>query len=451
MHPQLRHAQELLAAGRAVEAEPVLRSVLAGEPDLVPAMVMLANVLEIQGELKELIALMGRALEIEPDSSQAIGAIARALRTQGEYGQALALLEPLAQRASNPETALALCPVYIALRRHQDCRDIAEQALATPSLPQPTKTSLLFHLGHALRGLGEPDAAFSAYKRANDSQSKSFSRPRQLSFYKHLRDAFGAEAIANAPRANADASNCVFIVGMPRSGTTLVEQIIDAHPRAHGGGELPDLRLVAHELEQALGNRGPASLAELTQALLDHGSQRYLARMAEIAPGADIITNKLPHNFELLGLINRLLPGARVIHCVRNPIDTCLSCYFTHLGPAHAYSTSLADLAWAYAQYRKLMRDWVARCDLAILEVQYEDVVADLDTNARRIIDFLGLDWNDRCLRFHENTRAVSTASVDQVRKPIYTSSVSRWRKYERQLKPLIESLRTAGVDLPHA
>jgi tetratricopeptide (TPR) repeat protein len=449
MHPQLREAQDLLQAGRVIEAEPVLRGLLAHEPGLVPAMILLANVLEIQGKLDELIALMGRALELEPGSPQAIGATARALRTQGKYDQALALLEPLAQRTPSAEIAQALCPIYNALGRFADCRRLAEPLAAARGLPLEARASLGFHLGTALRGLGEHEAAFAAYKRANDCLPRSFNRPRQLTLYKYLRDAFPAGLLAHGPRAGVDAAHCVLIVGMPRSGTTLVEQIIDAHPLAHGGGELADLRTVMTELDTALGNRGAAAFAEATPEQLDRGAQRYLARMAEIAPGARVVTNKLPHNFELLGLANRVLPGCRVIHCRRNPVDTCLSCYFTHLGPAHSYSTSLADLAWAYAQYLSLMEHWEAACTLPILEVRYEAVVAETEAQARRIIDFVGLDWDDRCLWFHESDRPVSTASVDQVRRPIYTTSVARWKRYERQLKPLLESLRTAGVELP--
>ena len=447
------HAQKLLQAGRPTEAEPILRDILAHAPPYttadIPAMLALSTVLEIQNNLDEMIALLRCLLELDPNSPAALGTLARALRTQGHYEEALATLAPLASDPTNPEAALALCPIYLSLKRHDDCRQLAHTALASPNLPPHTRATLGFHLGQALHNLGEYDLAFPAFKRANEALPRSFRRQHILTLYQGLRNAFSKDRLATAQRATLDASRCVFIVGMPRSGTTLIEQIIDAHPLAHGCGELPDIRHIAAEFDKTLGNRGPAAFADLTQAHLDQGAQTYLDRMAQLAPNATIITNKLPHNFELLGLINRMLPGARVIHCRRNPIDTCLSCYFTNLGPAHSYATDLADLAWSYAQYTKLMHHWQAACDLPILNIQYEEVVAETETLARSIIEFVGLPWDDQCLRFHETSRAVATASVDQVRTPIYTTSVARWKRYDKHLDPLITSLRTAGVELP--
>ncbi|VAX42876.1 TPR domain protein [hydrothermal vent metagenome] len=449
----LVHAQKLLQAGRPTEAEPILRALLAHTPPFtaadIPVMLALSTILEIQNNLDEMIALLRALLELDPASPTALGTLARALRTQGHYDEALAVLQPLANTPATPEAALALCPIYLSLKRNDDCRQLAEAALASPGLPPHTRATLGFHLGQALHNLGEYDLAFPAFKRANESLPRSFRRQHILTLYQGLRTAFSADRLATAPHATLDASNCLFIVGMPRSGTTLIEQIIDAHPLAHGCGELPDIRHIAAEFDKALGNRGPAAFADLTPKHLDHGARTYLDRMAQLAPEAAIVTNKLPHNFELLGLINRMLPGARVIHCRRNPLDTCLSCYFTNLGPAHSYATDLADLAFAYAQYTKLMRHWQAACDLPILDVQYEALVAETETFARNIIEFVGLPWDDRCLRFYETSRAVATASVDQVRSPIYTSSVARWKRYDKHLDPLLTSLRTAGVELP--
>ena len=159
----------------------------------------------------------------------------------------------------------------------------------------------------------------------------------------------------------------------------------------------------------------------------------------------------MPHNFEQLGLINLLFPDARVIHCARNPIDTCVSCYVTQFSIAHTYSCDLAHLGHAYGEYHRLMKHWRSALDIPMLDVVYEELVADPDAGARRIVEFLGLPWDDACLRFYEAERAVSTASVDQVRKPVYTSSVSRWKRYERRLGPLLAALRQCGVPLHDA
>jgi tetratricopeptide (TPR) repeat protein len=441
-------ANALLTAARPLEAEPLIRGFLARHPDSLAAMLTLAGVLEHMSRLGEASAVLRRVLEIRPGFEPALAGLARVLRVEGKYQEALALLEPVVAGAPTAGQAMAIAPIYLAEKRFEECRALFEKVLAQERIPEPVRASLCFGLGQACQGLKDYDGAFRAFKRANDLFPKTFNRQHRLRLYKEIREVFSAESIGAGPRANVDASRCVFIVGMPRSGTTLVEQIIDAHPRAFGAGELVALPETVEELARRIGGQAPACLAKLDQALLDEGGRHYLERIARLAPDAERITDKLPHNFEMIGLINRMLPGARVIHCRRNPIDNCVSCYFTQLSAWHNYSNDLSHLGWAYGQYEKLMEHWRAAADLPMLEVRYEDVVADIETHARRIIAFLGLEWDDRCLRFYEGTRAVTTASVDQVRQPIYQHSVARWKRYGNHLKPLIESLRAAGVEV---
>jgi hypothetical protein len=183
----------------------------------------------------------------------------------------------------------------------------------------------------------------------------------------------------------------------------------------------------------------------LSQPQFDMLAARYLDVLHAKGPAAQRVTDKMPHNFMLLGLIELLFPAARVIHCVRNPLDTCLSCYTTELSHAHAYKRRLPDLAVAYRAYLKMMDHWRAVLRTPILEVVYEDVIANLEPNVRRVLEFVGLPWHDRCMRPHENKRVVHTASVDQVRRPIYDSSINRWKNYERHLGELIRGLDQPG------
>ncbi len=444
----LQASNALLLGSAPEQAEACARRALEIRPGWRPAMLALAAALHQETRLDEQMAVLREVLGVSPNDPAACSAMAACLRMLGRNAEAIALLEPLASHALTPTLAITLAPVYLAAARAKDARDLIERALRFEPIPAPERSSLCFALGDALRRLGRHDEAFDAYRRANEARPRSFDRARQASMHATLQAAFG-EGLAGQPRATLDASRCVFIVGMPRSGTTLVEQIIGAHPRAHGAGEISTLQ---HALDAACapyGGPGAEAFARLTAADLDRGAQLYLDAVDALAPGALRITDKMPHNFQVLGLIERMLPGSRVIACTRSPLDNCLSLYFTQLSLRHAYASDLADLGWAYAQHLRLMRHWREVCSIPILDVRYEEVVADLDAQARRIIEFVGLDWDDRCLRFYESDRPVTTASVDQVRKPIYTTSVARWKRYEHHLGPLIESLRAEGVEVP--
>jgi hypothetical protein len=232
---------------------------------------------------------------------------------------------------------------------------------------------------------------------------------------------------------------------MPRSGTSLVEQILSTHPGVYGAGELTAIDQFARHLGDATGDAYPQSALHLDQATIDAAARQYLAALQDLAPSAIRVTDKMPGNFLHLGLIQLLFPGARVIHCRRDPLDTCLSCYFQQFNQGQTFSYDLSDLGHHYRQYQRLMRHWQSVISLPMLDVHYEDLVADQEAMSRKMLEFCGLDWTDECMRFYESKRYVATASYDQVRQPIYHKSVGRWRHYERYLGPL----KTALGDLP--
>lgn len=451
-HPEVlfHYANALLTAARPAHAEPIIRRFLEKNPDSIPGKITLANILEHGNRLDEAVAICREILEKDPNFEAALGTIARCLRAEGRYDEALAILEPLVARNPTANQALAIGPIYIADKRFAECKELFETVLKNENLPNPVRASLTFGLAQAYNGLKDHDQAFRCFKRANDFYPGNFNRNNRLRLYQAIREAFSPDAVAG-PRARVDASKCVFIIGMPRSGTSLIEQILDSHPRIHGAGELTELPFTLADIGRRIGGNVPACFKDVTQDLLDEGGKRYIDHVSKLAPDADLVVDKLPHNFELLGMIYRMLPGAKVIHCRRNPIDNCVSCFVTQLSAWHAYSNDLSNLGWSYGQYLKLMDYWRETLDQPMLEVKYEETVEDLETQARRIIDFVGVEWDDRCLRFYETERSVTTASVDQVRQPIYKSSVARWKRYGQHLTPLIESLRTAGVELDDA
>ncbi len=231
---------------------------------------------------------------------------------------------------------------------------------------------------------------------------------------------------------------------MPRSGPTLVDQIIDAHPDAHGAGEIEDVEQMARQLQVHLDayDPYPHCVADLTQEAADRLASSYQTRLEQLGRGAARVVNKSLENYKHLGLVAMLFGGARIIHCRRHPLDTCLSCYMGGILPSRApYVTDLCHLGLVYRQYERLMRHWEAVLDLPILEIVYEDLVEDLEGVSRRLIDFLGLDWDERCLRYYESGRTVLTLSYAQVTKPIYRSAVGRYKHYERHLAPLTAAL----------
>lgn len=238
----------------------------------------------------------------------------------------------------------------------------------------------------------------------------------------------------------------VFIVGMPRSGTTLIEQIVSSHPQVTGAGELSALRLVVEG--SGLFPDGMQGLAgEARGALFRQLGQAYLSRVTPLAQGRARLVDKMPSNFLYAGLIPLILPGARIIHARRDPVDTCLSCYTKRFAGEQPFAYDQAELGALYRSYARLMAHWrTVLPPERFIEVDYEAVVDDLEGEARRLIDFLDLPWDPACLNFHDNRRVVRTASLNQVRQPIYTTSKGRWHAYADYLGPLLEAL---GGDAP--
>ena len=231
----------------------------------------------------------------------------------------------------------------------------------------------------------------------------------------------------------------VFIVGMPRSGTTLVEQILCSHPRIFGAGELPDIPRMAEYLPMLLNTQEkyPACVTRIDNQTVQTMARRYLDHVSQMAGGAVRVIDKLPGNHQHLGFICTMYPRARIIHCCRDPLDTCVSCYcqqFEHL----PFTTSLEDIALTYRLYAQLMAHWRDVLPAQLFQVRYEELVENQEAVSRALLAFCGMEWDDRCLVFHETQRAIQTASGVQVRQPMYRSSIGRWKRYEKYLRPLL-------------
>ena len=234
---------------------------------------------------------------------------------------------------------------------------------------------------------------------------------------------------------------------MPRSGTTLTEQILASHPMVSGAGELPDIADLIHSIDDRENEETlpfPQSVELLTVERAIELASRYLARLGELCPGSPRVVDKMPGNFSYLGFIAHLFPCAKIIDCRRDPIDNCLSCYMQNFSRRHEYSNDLGHLAVAYNDYLRIMDYWNEHLPITIFRLQYEDLVENHEESVRKLLAYCELEWDDAVLEFYKTRRNVQTASVVQVRQPLYTSAINRWKHYEKHLKPLIE-----GLNLP--
>jgi hypothetical protein len=301
---------------------------------------------------------------------------------------------------------------------------------------------LHFALGKAHADIGRHDSAFRHLEAANMIKrgQTGYDEAATLGQFERIAEAFTPEVMRRLAGCGDPSSLPVFIVGMPRSGTTLVEQVLASHPEVFGAGEIGDL-------EAAVGGSGgvsrlPERIASMTGEQLRRIGTNHCERVAALAPTAQRITDKMLTNFRFIGLIHLVLPNARIIHVRRNPIDTCLSCFFRLFSGGLPFTYDLAELGRYYRAYARLMAHWrSALPEGAMLEVQYEDLVTDFAAQARRLVAHCDLEWDARCSAFHETRRPVMTSSAAQVRQPIYRSSIDGWQPYRHRLGPLLDAL----------
>ena len=406
-----------------------------------------AQALQFSAQIDKSERVVRKLLAQKPDYPEAIGLLASLLQSRGEHEQAVELIDQAAQRGiDHPALAIALSGSARRVGREQEAIDQLLVVADRASLPTHQRQEALFQAAALLDKLKRFDEAFATYQRAHTLVKSSYDPRVTTRDTDEMIRAWTPQAIAAPPRGRDMSETPIFIVGMPRSGTTLVENILGAHPDVFAAGEQMKMSVVYRALIHRQNRPLEQSIRALDDRLVASGAQEYLSHIRRLAPSAKRVVDKHPFNFLHLGLIAKLFPGARVIHTVRDPRDTCLSCYFRNFLNAMPFATDLGWLGSFYAEYARLMGHWRQTLpgdpvNLRFMEIRYEDVIADQEGASRALIEFAGLDWDDRVMRFHEKPRHAPTLYVDQVGRPVYSSSVAKWRTYERHIGPLLRAL----------
>ena len=429
----------LLELKHVEESAATFRRALALDAQSAPAHVGLAGGLRMQGRYAEAESSCRVALAADPRSIEALTLLGALRADRGQFAEALELFE----RALTVDPLFSSAIYGIAMHRRMERSDTAWLALADAAVarrpPLAHEISLRYALGKYHDDVGDYDVAFDHYRIANELNKRygSVYEPGKLS---RLVDEIIATHDPAAQVPSSAAERPVFVIGMPRSGTSLVEQILASHPDVYGAGEV----VFWEQAFEAQRRAGPQGAPGLVQAL----GQAYLDRVGVSARDALRVVDKMPGNFLYAGLIHSVFPRARIIHMRRHPIDTCLSIYFQNFLDLGPYSNDLEELAHYYGEYLRVMSHWRSVLpDTALLEIPYEALVADPGAWTRRLLDFLGLSWDARCLEFHRTERVVITASKWQVRQKIHTDSAGRWLRYRRHVAPLLHLADVSDPD----
>lgn len=420
----------------------ICRKAIAEDADVADPHCNLGLALRRAGDIPGAIEALQTAIRINPAFAEAHNNLGIVYMDGGDTEHAMECFREALEL--DPKMAAAWLNISRARRfSEQDLPEISriEDLLEAGDLPDEGRINLHFALGKMLDDCAAYDKAFEHFREANryKSQRVRFDAEHDRRWVAKFLEVFTPAYLGSHVGLGDPSERPVFIVGMPRSGTSLVEQILASHPQVYGADELTTIADIAYTLEK----RGtgtakyPENIPSLDDSALQWGARHYLDHLQTIDTHAVRVTDKMPSNFFHLGLIAVMLPRARIIHCRRDAMDVCLSNFVQKFAEGHHYSYDLSDTATYYRGYEQVMAHWRQVLPIQMFEVQYEELVEDQERISRGLIDYIGLDWDDRCLTFHETKRAVRTASNWQVRQPIYKTARKRWKNYEKHLSGL--------------
>ena len=440
-----RLGSSLLIMGRVEKAFECFEQALRLRPDIIAVRIDLALALRQLGRAEEAIVPLEEAIGLRPDDEDAHIHLALTLKQLGQLEPAIERLEQLL--TIRPTCGRAYYHLSI-LKPNQELVPVVEKLVSDPELPKADATYCHFALGNFLDNGSFIDQAFEHFRTANrlHRETLSYDARENTQYVDRLTKIYTKEFFEGKHQFGSDSKLPVFIVGMPRSGTTLVEQILASHALVHGAGEIRACLAINHAIAQHLkyAKPDPECMSLIDRDIAAEYSARYLQELTHYCPTAARITDKEPGNFFYIGLIKTLFPDARIINCQRNPLDNCISVFF-HYFAAFQGSFELTELGQFYRDYQRLMVHWQDVFPNEVFTLQYEELVADQERVSKQMVEYLGLEWDEKCLDFHNNDRNVMSPSNMQVRQPMYQNSIDRWKLYEKQLQPLVEVLKQAS------
>ncbi len=438
----------LLSLARHDEAAELLERSIREQGETAHLLFRLGQAYAFQGKTDLAFAKMDRVLQLDPDHEGAIARRAALFQYLGKIDEAADVLDAAYARGlSGFHLAHAFAGIASGLSRRPEAIEKLEPFSRDAAVPAKIRAEMLFTLGRLYDGEKQYDQAWGAYERANAMLKPRIDIDHIDRSVDEVIATYTRDAIASMEQAERSAERAILIVGMPRSGTTLLEQILGAHPDIVPAGELPALpKAVA-----SIPGRAPSTFMPPVKRVrgnaLHRASAIFLDAIDAVDANAKRVIDKLPANYCYLGLLPALLPGVHVIHCHRDPLDTCVSCFFRNFSGQHLIYTDLVWIARSYRNYVRLMRHWedVLEGLLPIYNADYAAVVVDLDASARALVAAVGMPFDDACLHFEKKKRMAPTLEPEQAGRNVYDSSIGRWRNYEKHLGPLIEAL---GPDL---
>jgi len=437
-------AMVYLDTGNRDEAVSCCLEAIKLKRDFTGAYILLASAYSSLALYEKALAGYSDALKLEPKNAVALAGKSDSLIKLGEKQQAYEVIREEAENGCNdPSILIAYASVSSIANCEEKASMLLENALKSPGITSKQKLQLHFSAGSLYDGMRLYDSAFQHYSDGNRLAQRTYDAEADMELFDNIIATFSEKNRQQFLSAQRQDLVPVFIVGMPRSGTSLVERILGSHSRIYPAGELGDIPKLAEQLcTMTTGNKGfPHCMYDVDEDTMNQLSQKHIKYLTEISGGGGIVTDKLPHNFLFLGLIELLFPGAKIIHCTRNSLDTCISNYFQYFSGPLAYPYKLKNIASHYNNYRRIMKHWEGVIQLPMLQVKYEDLIREQELVTRKIFTFLDLPMEKSCLEFHRSKHVTRTASFEQVREPVYTRSIGRWRHYEKHIGELINNL----------
>jgi tetratricopeptide (TPR) repeat protein len=444
----LKLSSSLARQDQLVEAQEAVQQVLAIEPDLEEAQMLLGSIFARDNRFADALGQYDAVLQIKPDNIAALAQKGSALKTLGRQNESIQCLRRCMELDGNfGEAAWSLSNLKTYRFSDAEVATIKE-VLAREKLKDKDAVHFNYALGKAYEHRQQWDKAFNAYQAANRVKQKSaaWSADDFSAQVDQIIATFTPQLLQQHRNSGVDDSSAIFVLGLPRSGSTLQEQILASHSQVEGTRELPYIPWMAQRLNRKPNpmcrDNYPLGAAQLDADQWQLLGEQFLAQAKRHRQtDAPFFIDKLPNNFLYVGLILLAMPNAKIINTVRNPIDNCFGCFKQLWAEGQNFTYDLVDLGRYYRDYHRLMAHWQVLFGEQIYSVNYESVVADLETNVEALLSYCGLPMEEQCLRFHETERAVNTASSEQVRQPIYTSAVAYWKHFEEHLQPLKDAL----------